>query len=73
MFTLEKAALATLYHALLKPPKSLQSASAGNYMVARERRRLALEEKMSKQELVIHIKDKLRAEWLRDKNGSVKR
>lgn len=66
--TLEKATstavyFETLYWAILKPPKSLESAHHQNYMLSRERRRLALEEEMSRQRLGAAAKERARARW----------
>ncbi len=66
--TLEKATstavyFETLYWAILKPPKSLESAHHQNYMLTRERRRLALEEEMKRQRLGAAAKEKARARW----------
>lgn len=66
--TLEKAAstaifFETLYHALLRAPKSLQTAHHNNYILARERRRLALEEEMIRQGVTEEMKSRLRMKW----------
>lgn len=77
LFTLERAAsvaifFETLYHALLKAPRLLDSSKAGNYAVTRELRRLALEEEMTRQELSEAVKNKLRQEWLASETAALR-
>ncbi len=68
LLTLEKAAsiavyLETLYGALLKPPRELSTAPPGNYVLSRERRRLALEEEMKRKHLSGTAKSNARRKW----------
>jgi hypothetical protein len=75
--TLEKAAstaiyFETLYWAMLKPPKSLESAHHQNYMLARERRRLALEDEMSRQGLDAAAKERARHRWTEEETWDLR-
>lgn len=81
--TLEKAAsvaiyFETLYHALLKPPKSLDAAHPNNYILNRQRREIALEQEMERKLCTEPEKETLRRKWreaetkaLRDKRRKV--
>lgn len=75
--TLEKAAstaifFETLYHALLKPPQTLQAAHPDNYACGRERRRLALEEEMKKRGLVENDREALRKKWAEEETANLR-
>ncbi|GHJ85462.1 hypothetical protein NliqN6_1864 [Naganishia liquefaciens] len=75
--TLEKAAsiaifFETLYHALLKPPATLQAAHPDNYTCARERRRLALEDEMDERGLTAPEKEKLRQRWVEAETNNLR-
>jgi hypothetical protein len=75
--TLEKAAsiaifFETLYHALLKPPPTLQSAHPDNYVCARERRRLALEDEMEKRGLSEADRQTLRQRWVEAETNNLR-
>lgn len=75
--TLEKAAsiaifFETLYHALLKPPPSLQAAHPDNYTCARERRRLALEDEMEQRGLAEIERQKLRQRWVEAETNNLR-
>lgn len=66
--TLEKAAsvaiyFETLYHALLKPPKSLDAAHPDNYILNRQRREIALEQEMDRRMCTEEEKLILRRKW----------
>jgi hypothetical protein len=75
--TLEKAAstaifFETLYHALLKPPPTLQAAHPDNYICARERRRLALEDEMAKRRLSGTAREALRQRWIQAETNNLR-
>ncbi|KAJ9119780.1 hypothetical protein QFC24_005491 [Naganishia onofrii] len=62
----------TLYHALLKPPQTLQVAHPDNYICARERRKLALEEEMERRGLLEQDKEALRKKWAEEETANLK-
>lgn len=75
--TLEKAAsiaifFETLYHALLKPPPTLQAAHPDNYICARELRRLALEDEMANRGLKETDKEALRQKWVEAETNNLR-
>lgn len=75
--TLEKAAstaifFETLYHALLKPPQALQAAHPDNYVCARERRRLALEDEMETRGLPEAARQSLRRKWVEAETNNLR-
>lgn len=75
--TLEKATsvaiyFETLYHALLKPPKSLDAAHPNNYILNRRRRELALEQEMEKRMCTEHEKTVLRAKWREEESQALR-
>jgi protein-serine/threonine kinase len=75
--TLEKAAsiaifFETLYHALLKPPPTLQAAHPDNYACARERRRLALEHEMEQRQLTEPERQQLRQRWVEAETNNLR-
>lgn len=75
--TLEKAAsiaifFETLYHALLKPPPTLQAAHPDNYICSRERRRLALEDEMESRALRETDKEVLRQKWVEAETNNLR-
>lgn len=75
--TLEKAAsiaifFETLYHALLKPPPTLQAAHPDNYACARERRRLALEDEMEQRQLTEAERQNLRQRWVEAETNNLR-
>ena len=77
LYTLEKAAsiaifFETLYHALLKPPPTLQAAHPDNYTCARERRRLALEDEMDERGLTETEKQTLRHRWMEAETNNLR-
>jgi hypothetical protein len=66
--TLEKAMsvaiyFETLYHALLKPPKSIEAAHPNNYILNRRRRELALEQEMENRGCTEEERQRLRDTW----------
>jgi hypothetical protein len=75
--TLEKATsvaiyFETLYHALLKPPKSLDAAHPNNYILNRRRRELALEQEMEKRNCSEQEKTVLRARWREEETQALR-
>jgi hypothetical protein len=75
--TLEKATsvaiyFETLYHALLKPPKSLDAAHPNNYILNRRRRELALEQEMDKRRCSPEEREILRATWREEETRALR-
>jgi hypothetical protein len=75
--TLEKATsvaiyFETLYHALLKPPKSLDAAHPNNYILNRRRREIALEQEMAKRHCSEEEKNILRAKWREEETAALR-
>jgi hypothetical protein len=75
--TLEKATsvaiyFETLYHALLKPPKSLDAAHPNNYILNRRRREIALEQEMAKRHCSDEEKKILRAKWREEETAALR-
>lgn len=77
LYTLEKAAsiaifFETLYHALLKPPPTLQATHPDNYTCSRERRRLALEDEMDERGLTETERQTLRRRWIEAETNNLR-